>query len=525
MADGPTGSLLRSGKGRGFVDAPDRLLAIGPLLKRDSCSVLSREEVPVRRLMLLLVVWAATSAQYVLADDQPNLAAMRAACADDVQKLCGGVRPGGGRIIACLKEHKESLSEPCKKAAGLAVSANGTSVSGPSTASPASGTPASDGAAAANGTSSHAAAKSASTRGAASGSYLRMKQVQIIAKVEDPSLGGKADMPALDLLIPSNWEFKGSVFANTKEGCFSDLYVMSWDATSPDGSIAFQGAPNDSWQYTDDPAALRRLTDPNRRALGLGHKPCPVTKPMKAEDYFRQNLLSAFPSGSSVVSMDPFPELNQIARKQLGLPPDDSGNAGSTRTEAIRARVRFQKDGKALEDWVTLVIVTRVFRQGQGALYDCHAIDVMALRAPQGQLDANDKLFRVMISSIRPERKWQGYANGTIAKLYQAEAQKEATIDAMYSKFQQYVAQTINEVTLNAERGSMNSAYAFDQNTRGVQTFRDPTTGKTMELSNLYDHAWLNGSNEYVMSDDPNFNPNGKLNGDWNQLQVVRPQP
>jgi len=35
----------------------------------------------------------------------------------------------------------------------------------------------------------------------------------------------------------------------------------------------------------------------------------------------------------------------------------------------------------------------------------------------------------------------------------------------------------------------------------------------------------LNGANEYVMSDDPNFNPNGKLNGNWNQLQVVRPQP
>jgi len=28
-----------------------------------------------------------------------------------------------------------------------------------------------------------------------------------------------------------------------------------------------------------------------------------------------------------------------------------------------------------------------------------------------------------------------------------------------------------------------------------------------------------------VMSDDPNFNPNGKLNGNWNQLEVVRPQP
>ena len=46
-----------------------------------------------------------------------------------------------------------------------------------------------------------------------------------------------------------------------------------------------------------------------------------------------------------------------------------------------------------------------------------------------------------------------------------------------------------------------------------------------MELSNLYDHAWLNGSHEYVTSDNPNFNPNGQLSGSWNQLQVVRRAP
>src|SRR6266576_7175186 len=61
----------------------------------------------------------------------------------------------------------------------------------------------------------------------------------------------------------------------------------------------------------------------------------------------------------------------------------------------------------------------------------------------------------------------------------------------------------------------------WDQLIRGVQTFRDPATGGTFELSNKYDHAWFNGANEYVMSDDPNFHPNGKLNGNWNQLEVV----
>jgi hypothetical protein len=44
-------------------------------------------------------------------------------------------------------------------------------------------------------------------------------------------------------------------------------------------------------------------------------------------------------------------------------------------------------------------------------------------------------------------------------------------------------------------------------------------------LSNLHDQAWLSGSNEYVMSDDPTFKPNAQLNGDWTSLPPLRAQP
>jgi hypothetical protein len=36
------------------------------------------------------------------------------ACADDIQKLCRDVKPGAGRIVRCLREKETELSPECR---------------------------------------------------------------------------------------------------------------------------------------------------------------------------------------------------------------------------------------------------------------------------------------------------------------------------------------------------------------------------------------------------------------------------
>jgi hypothetical protein len=50
------------------------------------------------------------------APSQQAVAEARAACATDIQKLCPGVQAGGGRILACLKQHKDQVSDGCRQA-------------------------------------------------------------------------------------------------------------------------------------------------------------------------------------------------------------------------------------------------------------------------------------------------------------------------------------------------------------------------------------------------------------------------
>src|SRR5262245_59248919 len=51
------------------------------------------------------------------AEPDPALSqAVRAACAADVRSLCAGVLPGGGRIVQCMRDKRDSLSEGCRDA-------------------------------------------------------------------------------------------------------------------------------------------------------------------------------------------------------------------------------------------------------------------------------------------------------------------------------------------------------------------------------------------------------------------------
>ena len=171
---------------------------------------------------------------------------------------------------------------------------------------------------------------------------------------------------------------------------------------------------------------------------------------------------------------------------------------------------------------MALVVVTRIFRQGRGAFYDCHAIDVMACGRPKATryqrqtFQSDDQFLRTepngsLIRTIHCQTLSGGGSEGSHhrrnRRQFQGMSPDHHGVVANQSRVRKTVPSDLTRISVVCRPSGT------------------PRAGRTMELSNLYDHAWLNGSNEYIMSDNPNFNPNWQLSGNWNQLQPVRPAP
>jgi hypothetical protein len=293
---------------------------------------------------VVAVAYAVIRPQSSFAQNAPPQipADVRAACASDVQSLCSGVAPGGGRIVACLKQHMAQVSDPCKQAVTnwmqqLKAGAGGGA--GPATSPVPAPAVREDAGTTTSAPSSPAAHRksqpSTTTAPGTRGNYLLMKQVKII----DPSIG--QGIPAYDLLIPTTWQFQGGVkIGGAEGGCFADWFAVFGDAKSADKSIELQILPQYTWQYINDSVALRQMQAQNQSDARYGMKPCPVQAPMPAAEFIRQGLIAKYRKGKTVVSIDPYPELNQMVRSQLGLPGDAAGGGTSgIRTDAARARL------------------------------------------------------------------------------------------------------------------------------------------------------------------------------------------
>jgi hypothetical protein len=66
----------------------------------------------IRTALIATLALVSSATAFAQDAEQPKT---RGACRDDIQKLCGGIERGGGRIRECLTGQMDKLSDSCRQ--------------------------------------------------------------------------------------------------------------------------------------------------------------------------------------------------------------------------------------------------------------------------------------------------------------------------------------------------------------------------------------------------------------------------
>lgn len=348
-----------------------------------------------------------------------------------------------------------------------------------------------------------------------------------IAQVMDEH-GFERPLPAASMLIPVDWQSHGDTVWNIRDRC--NTVQISLQASGPDGR-AYEVFPTYTWVWADDPAFLRQSAMQSQQ---LGTHACDVQPPVSAPDYIKQNLPRVRP-GLSIAAMEPVPDLlsklqdqarqNEQAAAQFGL-------REQIRPDLIRARLKYNLNGQPVEEWVyTAVVVTatlgpsynpRTMQMTQAYSYNCTA-NMVAVRAPQGKLDSSEKFFTLLSSTYHLDPQWQQRIAANAQAIQQIELKGARDRANIIAKNGEDIRRMQQQGFENRQRAQDQQFKQFDQVIRGVETYRNPGTGETVELDNTYSHAWVSGSGVYLLSDQAGFNPNSVSRENWTPLEHVQP--
>ncbi len=364
----------------------------------------------------------------------------------------------------------------------------------------------------------------------ANAGYYRMKKVSIVDEH-----GFERPLPALSLLIPVDWQFQGTVQYAKVLGCHANLVQVTFRAASPDGKLALEMFPGNTWQWADDAGAVSLMRTSNRQMAQFGRKGCDILPPLGAGDFLKQTVLPAVRREARVAAIEPMPEIEREVQRQVQQAQAAAAQQGlrvRARGDVGRARLAYSVNGQSSEEWVTAVTYAsgmpgptynmRTGQMGQTMYYTCAAEGVFGFRAPQGQLDAREKLFLMMVSTVRLDPQWHGRVVQVIANMQAADTKGAADRSKIIAQSGKDIGDIIHQTYENKKKSDDRVAQGFSQYIRGVETYRNPATGETVELSNQYGHAWAGNNDEYVLSDSANFDPNVALRGNWTRLEAVK---
>ncbi len=320
---------------------------------------------------------------------------------------------------------------------------------------------------------------------------------------------------AFRLLIPSDWTFEGGVQWPMNNPSMPG--VIGFRVCSPDGHTAFEVLPNLAFFWTNNPMVAMSFP------IGSFYFGNEVRPPVPALQALREVVLSRYRGqmpALQIIGQESLPGL----LGQIQAAGAATGGPGPT-SDGAKMRIRYrQADVQIEEELYGVVEVARTFAPTLMGMVEnifWWADYLLAFRAQAGQLDAQSPILEAIVRSFRMNPQWYNRYAQLSQYLIQNQIQQIHHVGQI-SQILRQASDFISEVTMANYRQQQETreriANAASQNIRGVQQYQDPINGGAVELPGGYGYAWTNALNEYILTDDPDLNPNEGTNLNWQQM-------
>jgi hypothetical protein len=322
---------------------------------------------------------------------------------------------------------------------------------------------------------------------------------------------------AFKILIPSDWQFEGGIkWILNNPGMPA---VASFRIYNPEGREEFEVLPNQAFFWTNNQMLLSVFP------IGSYYFGSEVRPPMKPIEAFKGIIIPRFRNNVfdlRIVDSQSLPqELVEAIITGISEQPGISKFA-----DGAKMRISYKRNGIPMEEEIYTIVegITFTFPTVHGIVSNINWwLDyIFSFKAEKGKLEAQTKIFQTIAYSFKLNPQWFNKYNQVVEYLVQRQIQRIHSI----GQLSKIISQTSNEISdmimqSYYQRQAINDKITenFSQYIRGVDNYYNPIEQKTVELPSGYSSAWTNSLGEYILSDDPNFNPNIGSNINWQKIE------
>jgi hypothetical protein len=187
--------------------------------------------------------------------------------------------------------------------------------------------------------------------------------------------------------------------------------------------------------------------------------------------------------------------------------------------DAATVGILYSVQGVSVEEEFTCVLTT--MRLPVGNITIQVADPIFAMRAAPGELDKQRPVLTAILTSSQINPKWYNRYVQLVDMIVKAKMQEIKAV----GEFSQMLGRTSDTMTrerrdrFDKEQTSKDRLNReWNEHNRGIETYDDPIEGRPVELPSGYSHAWVSRGGEYILTDNPNFNPNVEVRGEWQPM-------